>query len=114
MMDGASIFERSSAKMERQTVRTNLIEILRSPQFNSLQVDVSELTEETSLLNEITLDSLQLLEFIVAIENRFQFKINTKKLNVEIFDRFGAVIDFVLEYLPHNAQEEELNAAQTA
>ena len=77
-------------------------------------MDVSELTEETSLLNDVTLDSLQLLEFIVAMENRFQFKINTNKLNVEIFDRFGSVIDFVLEHLPSNVREEELDAAQTA
>lgn len=85
--------------MNRDAIRANLISILTSKDFGSLQVDVSNLGEETSLLNEIALDSLQLLEFIVAIENSFSFKIKTNRLNVDIFDRFGDVIDFVQENL---------------
>lgn len=81
--------------MNRDVVRERLVQILTSKDFGSLQVDVSELTEETSLLNEIALDSLQLLEFIIAIENSFSFKIKTNRLSVDIFDRFGDVIDFV-------------------
>ena len=85
--------------MNRDTVRARLISILTSKDFGSLQVDVSDLSDETSLINEIALDSLQLLEFIVAIENSFSFKIKTNRLNVDIFDRFGDVIDFVQENL---------------
>lgn len=85
--------------MNRDTVRTRLISILTSKDFGSLQVDVSDLSEDTSLINEIALDSLQLLEFIVAIENSFSFQVKTNRLNVDIFDRFGDVIDFVQENL---------------
>ena len=85
--------------MNRDAVRTRLISILTSKDFGSLQVDVSGLSEDTSLINEIALDSLQLLEFIVAIENAFSFQIKTNRLNVDIFDRFGDVIDFVQENL---------------
>jgi acyl carrier protein len=86
--------------MTRDTVRERLISILTSKDFGSLLVDVSDLSDDTSLINEITLDSLQLLEFIVAIENSFSFQIKTNRLNVDIFDRFGDVIDFVQENLP--------------
>jgi acyl carrier protein len=45
-----------------------------------------------------------LLEFIVAIENEFEFTINTKKLNVDVFDRFGDVIDFVAANAPQRTE----------
>jgi acyl carrier protein len=100
--------------VNREQVRTHLLEILTSKKFGSLQVDVSELTEETSLLNDITLDSLQLLEFIVAIENAFQFKVNTRRLSVDIFDRFGSVIDFVHDSVGARAAEGGVYAGKTA
>jgi acyl carrier protein len=85
--------------MNRDEIRSRLLEILSSGQFASLQVDVSRLTDASSLLNDIPLDSLQLLEFIVAMEKTFGFAANTKRLNIDIFDRFARVIDFVEEQL---------------
>ncbi|HEY9432884.1 MAG TPA: phosphopantetheine-binding protein [Blastocatellia bacterium] len=99
--------------MDRGSIKSSLVNILTSPQFNSLQVDGSQLNEDTSLLNDITLDSLQLLEFIVAMENEFEFAINTKKLNVDVFDRFGDVVDFVVANAPRT-EEEGIHATQTA
>ena len=81
--------------MDRQQITSRLVDILVSTEFSSLQVEGAQLTEDTSLLNDIALDSIQLLEFIVAIERTFGFKINTKRLNIDIFDRFGRVVDFV-------------------
>jgi acyl carrier protein len=89
--------------MEREEIRARVIDILTSKEFGSLQVDVTQLTEDTSLLNDITLDSLQLLELIVAMENTFGFKANTKRLDVDIFDRFGRVVDFVADNLQGDA-----------
>lgn len=81
--------------MTREQITRRLIGILTSKEFGSLQLDVSSLTEETSLLNDVTLDSLQLLEFVVAIEKSFGFTANTKRLNIDMFDRFGRIVDFV-------------------
>lgn len=86
--------------MQREEIKTRLISILTSKEFSSLQVDVTQLTEDTSLLNDITLDSLQLLELIVAMENTFGFRADTRRLDVDIFDRFGRVVDFVVSNLP--------------
>ena len=81
--------------MQRDEVKAVLIGILTSTEFSSLQIDVSELGEETSLLNDTALDSVQLLELIVAVERAFGFRVNTKRLDIELFDRFGSVVDFV-------------------
>jgi acyl carrier protein len=85
--------------MNRDHIRSTLLEILSSNQFGSLQIDVSQITDSTSLLNDVPLDSLQLLEFIVAIENTFGFSANMKRMNIDMFDRFERVLDFVEERL---------------
>ncbi len=83
--------------MKLELVRTGLLNILSSTEFGSLQIDVSQINDDTSLVNDIGLDSLQLLELVVAIENTFSIKINTKRLDIDIFDRFGALVEFVSE-----------------
>ncbi len=84
--------------MDRELVRSRLLHILSHKEFASLQIDVSRITDETSLLNDVGLDSLQLLELVVAIENAFCFKVNTRRLDVDIFDSFGALVTFVAEH----------------
>lgn len=86
--------------VDRRQIRDRLVGILQSGDFNTLQLDLSNLSEETSLLNDVFLDSIQLLEFIVAIENAFGFAVNVNTLHIDIFDRFGRVIDFVEKSLP--------------
>lgn len=85
--------------MQLEQIRENLLDILASEDFGSLQIDVSAIDNETSLLNDIALDSIQLLELVVAIENRFGFSINTRRLSIDIFDRFSDLVDFVDESL---------------
>lgn len=81
--------------MTHQEIRTNLIQILTSEKFKELGVDPSEIDDDTSLLNEVMVDSLQLLDFISEIEHVFGFKATAKYLNLDVFDRFADVIDFV-------------------
>lgn len=102
--------------MDRSQITTHLIDILRSNEFSSLQIDVTRLTEDTSLLNDIALDSIQVLEFVVAIERTFGLKVNTRRLNIDIFDRFGRVIDFVADVLAERgtAGRAGSRATQTA
>ena len=102
--------------MDREEIVRRLTGILTSKEFGSLQLDVSSLTEETSLLNEAALDSLQLLELVVAIEKSFGFKANTKRLNIDMFDRFGRIVDFVEASLPAAPppQEEGVYDGRTA
>src|SRR5690349_10011980 len=78
----------SPSVLDRDAIRDKLKAILTSPDFSSLQVDVSELTD-------VALDSMQLIEFMVAMERTFGFKLDTLRLSVDIFDRFERVIDLV-------------------
>jgi acyl carrier protein len=81
--------------MDREQIRHGLIDILRSGDQMSLQIDVSDITDESSLINDIALDSIQILEFIIAIENRFGFAIDTEEIDLDVFDRFSELVDYV-------------------
>lgn len=83
--------------MNVESAKTGLLNILSSTEFASLQIDVSQINDDTSLVNDVGLDSLQLLELLVAIELTFNFKINVKRLNIDIFDRFESLVAFVSE-----------------
>lgn len=80
--------------MDRAEIRERLINLLRSAEFID-ENDVSRLHDDTSLVNEIGLTSLQLLEFIAGIERAFGFRANSDRLRIDTFDRFDRVIDFV-------------------
>lgn len=100
---------RSTIHMERNAIRDQLIGILTSPQFSSLNADPSKLNDDTSLLNEVMVDSLQLLDFIVAMENTFHFKARSTELTIDTFDRFWRVIDFVQSRLPEGLGAREVH-----
>ena len=85
--------------MDKREIRENLLDILTSKETMSLQVDVKDIHDETSLINDVGLDSIQVLELIVAIENRFQFSIDTEEINIDIFDRFTDLIGYIENYM---------------
>jgi acyl carrier protein len=80
---------------DRAQIRQRLVEVLTAEAFSAWEVDASQLRDDTSLLNEIGLDSLQLLDFIMAIERAFGFRVNGARLTIDVFDRFDSVVTFV-------------------
>jgi len=85
--------------MNKPKIREEILNILASKEFMSLQVDVKAINDDTSLINDMALDSIQILELIVAIENKFKFGINTEEISLDIFDRFSDLIAYVEENL---------------
>lgn len=81
--------------MDKQEIRQEILDILASKELMSLQVDVKDIHEDTSLINDLALDSIQILELIVAIENKFKFSINTEEINIDIFDHFSDLVKYI-------------------
>lgn len=81
--------------MDRNEIRNGLLDILGSKDQMSLQIDVSDINDDTSLLNDVGLDSIQILELVVAIENRFKLCINTEEISLDIFDRFSDLVEYI-------------------
>lgn len=76
--------------------RDRLIMILTSPAHMSLQLSVADIDDDTSLVDDLGLDSIQLLEFSMAIEDEFKINI-AESIERSTLDRFANLVTLVRE-----------------
>lgn len=60
-----------------------------------VQVSKKEITDNASLVKDIGLDSIQILELIIALENEFNIRIDDEDLNYEIFSCVKSLTDYI-------------------
>jgi len=90
--------------MEYDVIKLRLNEVLNSTERMSLRLD-SELSDSTSLLTDLALDSIQLLELIVCIEKEFGIQFNTDEIDLAIFDRVEDLVKFVQKTVVANRSD---------
>src|SRR5262249_41758224 len=76
--------------------RDRLVTILTSPAYMSLQLSVADVDDETSLIDDLGLDSIQLFEFSTAIENEFKIDI-AESIEYSTMQRFANLVALVRE-----------------
>lgn len=81
--------------MNREEVLETIKELLLGEDGLVLAESISDMSEETSLINDLVMDSLQILNLIVLIENRFNFVCNEHELSLDMFDQIGELINFI-------------------
>jgi acyl carrier protein len=81
--------------MERQVIVERIKKVLHENQFLALKEMIDSITGETSLVNDLSLDSIQILELAVGLEKEFGFSCEPDELNLDMFDRFDSLVDFV-------------------
>jgi acyl carrier protein len=74
--------------------RDRLVKILTSPAHMSLQLTVADIDDETSLIDDLGLDSIQLLEFSTAIEDEFKIDI-AESIEHSTLNRFADLVSLV-------------------
>ena len=74
--------------------RERLVEILTSPARMSLQLSAEDIIDETSLVDDLGLDSIQLLEFCTAIEEELKIDI-AESVERSTLDRFADFVSLV-------------------
>jgi acyl carrier protein len=74
--------------------RDRLVKILTSPAHMSLQLTVADIDDETSLIDDLGLDSIQLLEFSTAIEDEFKIDI-AESIEHSTLRRFANLVSLV-------------------
>lgn len=57
------------------------------------QLNTTSITRDSSLINDLGIDSLSLLLLSLAIEQKFDFKFNT----AQAFQTVGEVVDYISE-----------------
>lgn len=83
--------------MNRTEIINVIKEIFLGDDFVILKDVVKEIDEGTSLISDLALDSLQILNFIVLLERRFNFSCEEDELNLDLFDNVSTLIDFIVE-----------------
>jgi len=74
--------------MERSEIRDNLFALAKP--FIRRSPDGLVLTEETSLVNDLKIDSADILELVLSVEERFSIEVGDKQM-----DRIATVGDLV-------------------
>lgn len=74
--------------MTREEIMSGLKEVIA---LIKPKLDLSEITEQSSLVTDLGIDSLSMLLLSLAIENKFGFQFSTQKP----FQTVGEVIDYI-------------------
>jgi acyl carrier protein len=83
-------------KKGRAVDRAQVVEELRAILVEQLGVDASEVTEESSFQEDLNADSLDLVELIMEMEDRFKLKIPDE--DAEKISTVGEAVNYVVAH----------------
>ena len=83
--------------MEDNTFKEKIAKVLS----NILSKDSSqfELTDNTDLMDDLGLNSLDFLQFILQLENEFDIEIDIEKLEIQYFKKLSLLKSFITDTL---------------
>jgi acyl carrier protein len=87
------------ADMDVQAIEAKVIEIVSE----QMGVDKSEITRETSFINDLNADSLDTVELVMEFEDEFDMSIPDEE--AEKIQTVGAAIDYIIEIVKKKGQE---------
>ena len=87
------------AEMDVQAIEAKVIEIVSE----QMGVDKSEITRETSFINDLNADSLDTVELVMEFEDEFDMSIPDEE--AEKIQTVGAAIDYIIEIVKKKEQE---------
>jgi len=90
--------------MEQMDIKEYIIEVLKDELNCPFPVD--EIDENTSLLTDIALDSLQIIQLVVAIESRLNIPIFDDEISPDLFDKLGNLCAFIQNKISGNLKTE--------
>ncbi len=80
---------------DRQSLFKDVVDTIVNA-VNLRHVNKEEITEATALVETgLQLDSLDMLEIVVAVEQRYKLKVNNAEDGKRIFRNIGTIVDFV-------------------
>ncbi len=90
-----------SAEVDIKAVESKVIEIVSE----QMGVEKSEITRETSFINDLNADSLDTVELVMEFEDEFDMSIPDEE--AEKIQTVGAAIDYIVEAMKNKDQETE-------
>lgn len=86
-------------EVDAQGIENKVIEIISE----QMGVDKSEITRETSFINDLNADSLDTVELVMEFEDEFDMSIPDEE--AEKIQTVGAAIDYILDVAQAKKQE---------
>lgn len=83
--------------------RSEIIAVVESAIAEVRKEELSGLTEETRLLEDLHLDSTSILELLMALEDALDIEIDAQSLSMEDFATVGTLANYVTTVLSVNA-----------
>ena len=91
-----AVLRQAVVKKGRDVDRAQVVEELRAILVEQLGVDASEVTEESSFQEDLNADSLDLVELIMEMEDRFKLKIPDE--DAEKISTVGEAVNYVVAH----------------
>ena len=79
--------------MDLATIAAKLKEII--VEVKNGEVAVDSITDSTNLRTEVGIDSLQLINFILSVEDVFEIELDFDSFDLDHLDHFGSLSQFV-------------------
>lgn len=83
--------------MKKEIIFKKLKKMLNEGKFMSIGNIDDEINHETSLINDLALDSIQILELIVSIEKEFEISFDAEELDLSLFDNIDDTVNFIMK-----------------
>ena len=91
----------SADKVDIQAIETKVVEIISE----QMGADKSEITRETSFINDLNADSLDTVELVKEFEDEFDMSIPDEE--AEKIQTVGAAIDYIANFARSKGQGSE-------
>ena len=85
------MIQTSNGKNELQN---KLIDILYESKAISLEMNREDFNPKISLIKDLKLDSIQLLEYLMAIELKLEVNVDYEDLQIDVFDDFNEFTNY--------------------
>ena len=82
--------------MAEPLIRGEILKRVKEVLLEKLGIDESEITEETSFQKDLDVDSLDLVEIVMELEDQFGTRISDE--DAEEMKTVGRAVDYILEH----------------
>jgi [citrate (pro-3S)-lyase] ligase len=96
-----------SYAMETNKIFERLKKLLNEGKFMSIGKVSEQIDHNTSLINDLALDSIQIIELIIAIEREFDISCDAEELDLSMFDNIVDMVKFVEQKVSKSYEETE-------
>jgi acyl carrier protein len=85
--------------MTKSEIFERIKEIFRAGRYYYLPLQVEEISEDTSVISDLSMDSIQFLEFMVDVEEVFKITLDFERLDINSIEKISGVVSLIEENL---------------